>query len=244
MPNASPLLGRLVRLEPMCPAHAAGLLRAATEDRSTFAYTYVPADGAAVERYIERARLDAQAHLAITYTVVRTTDGQIVGTSRLRDLEYWHAGVWPPRPGHVSRGAIPDAGQIGSTWLNPRAQRTGINTEVKHLLLSLAFDQWGVHRISLHTDVRNTRSRIAIERLGASFEGIRRAHFLAADGGVRDSAQYSITRDDWPYVHNLLTNRLVACPGSTDHTAPPSPSPSPSRTLPHSGGSGSGTPAG
>ncbi|MGE7387819.1 GNAT family N-acetyltransferase [Streptomyces sp. NPDC004126] len=208
MPDALPLHGRLVRLEPMAPAHAEGLLAAATEDRATFGYTYVPADAAAVERYIERARLDGEAHLAVTYTIVRAQDGRVAGTSRLRDLEHWHAGVWPPRPGRANPDTIPDAGAIGSTWLAPWAQRTGINTETKYLLLSMAFDQWNVHRISLHADARNTRSRTAIERLGAAFEGIRRAHFLAADGGIRDSALYSITRDDWSHVREQLTKTL------------------------------------
>ncbi|MEV7525179.1 GNAT family N-acetyltransferase [Streptomyces sp. NPDC091371] len=215
MPKALPLHGHLVRLEPMTHAHAPGLLRASTEDRSTYDHTYVPADADAVDRYVERARLDAEAHLAVTYTIIRDHDGSVAGTSRLRDLEYWHAGVWPPRPGHVNPDAIPNAGQIGSTWLAPWAQRTGINTETKYLLLSLAFDQWDVHRISLHTGVRNTRSRTAIERLGAVHEGTRRAHFLAADGGVRDSALYSITRHDWPRVREQLTRRLTTAHSPT-----------------------------
>ncbi|MER7760522.1 GNAT family protein [Streptomyces sp. NPDC097619] len=226
MPEAPTLHGRLVRLEPMTRAHAPGLLRAATVDRSTFTYTYVPADAPAVDRYVERARRDAETHQAVTYTVVRAGDGEIVGTSRLRDLEHWHAGVWPPRPGHVNPDGIPDAGQIGSTWLTPAAQRTGVNTETKLLLLSLAFEQWDVHRISLHADARNTRSRAAIEGIGAVHEGIRRAHFLAADGGVRDSALYSITRADWPDVRARLTRRLSDARGTglgtwprTGHTA-------------------------
>ncbi|MFG2296122.1 GNAT family N-acetyltransferase [Streptomyces sp. NPDC048603] len=209
MPEAPALSGRLVRLEPMSPAHAPGLLAAATEDRGTYGFTYVPADAAAVDRYVERALLDGESGLAVTYTLVRADDGRVAGTSRLRDLEYWHAGVWPPRPGHVNPGGVPDAGQIGSTWLAPWAQRTGINTEAKSLLLSLAFDEWDVHRISLHADVRNARSRAAIERLDAAFEGVRRAHFLAADGGVRDSALYSIVRADWPHVKEILAKRLA-----------------------------------
>ncbi|MFD0633978.1 GNAT family N-acetyltransferase [Catenulispora yoronensis] len=76
----------------------------------------------------------------------------------------------------------PDAAEIGSTWLHPSAQRTGINTEAKLMMLTYAFEAWDVHRVSLKTDVRNTRSRAAISALGAQFEGIRRAHFPAADG--------------------------------------------------------------
>ncbi|GAA0271296.1 GNAT family protein [Streptomyces polychromogenes] len=209
MPEASPLSGRLVRLEPMSPDHAPGLLAAATEDRGTYGFTCVPADAAAVDRYIERARADGETGLAVTYTLWSAHDGRVAGTSRLRDLEYRHAGVWPPRPGHLNPDGIPDAGQIGSTRLAPWAQRTGMNTEANFLLLSLAFDEWAVQRISLHADVRNERSRAAIESIGAPFEGVRRAHFLAADGGVRDWATYSLVRADWPHVKELLGPRLA-----------------------------------
>ncbi|MFD3760861.1 GNAT family N-acetyltransferase [Streptomyces sp. NPDC058622] len=95
MPEALPLHGRLVRLEPMSPAHAPGLLRAASEDRSTYGYTYVPADVAAIDRYIEKAQLDAQSHLAVTYTVIRARDGQIAGTSLWGSKNHrcWSGGV-------------------------------------------------------------------------------------------------------------------------------------------------------
>ncbi|WP_331721235.1 GNAT family protein [Streptomyces sp. NBC_00212] len=210
MPDAIRLHGRLVRLEPMAPAHADGLLQAAVADRTTFQYTYVPADRVAVHRYIDRALEDGELGLAVTYTLVSTADGQVVGTSRLRELEYWNAGVWPPRPGHLNPDGIPDAAQIGSTWLTPAAQRTGINTEAKLFLLHLPFDTWQVHRVSLHTDTRNQRSRRAIERLGAHHEGTRRAHFKATDGGIRDSALYSLLHHEWPAVRDRLQARLTA----------------------------------
>ena len=71
--------------------------------------------------------------------------------------------------------------------------RTGANTDAKTLMLTWAFEHWRVLRVSLHTDARNLRSRVAIERIGATFEGILRAHRPAVDGGPRDSARYSIT---------------------------------------------------
>jgi RimJ/RimL family protein N-acetyltransferase len=77
-------------------------------------------------------------------------------------------------------------------------------------MLGHAFDRWGVESISLKTDARNQRSRSAIERLGAPFEGIRRAHTRASDGSVRDSACYSILRDEWPAVRVALEARLAA----------------------------------
>jgi hypothetical protein len=100
--------------------------------------------------------------------------------------------------------------EIGATWLAASAQRTSINTEAKLLMLGHAFDVWQVHRVVFKTDARNSRSRAAIERIGGQFEGIRRAHKLASDGTIRDSAYFSILRSDWPEVNDHLTAVLVA----------------------------------
>jgi RimJ/RimL family protein N-acetyltransferase len=98
--------------------------------------------------------------------------------------------------------------EIGSTWLNPSAQRTAINTHAKFLLLGRAFDEWKARRVTLKTDERNARSRRAIERLGARLDGLLRAHMPAADGGVRNTALYSILASEWPEVRTALAKRL------------------------------------
>ena len=102
----------------------------------------------------------------------------------------------------------PTVVEIGSTWYAASAQRTALNAEVKLLLLSHAFDVWEVLRVTLKTDARNERSRAAIERLGARHEGIRRAHTIASDGTVRDTAYYSIVAAEWPAVREGLRRRL------------------------------------
>ena len=96
------------------------------------------------------------------------------------------------------------------TWLAASAQRTGANTEAKSLMLGHAFEAWEVHLVRLRTDRRNLRSRTAIERLGARFEGVRRADRPGVDGTVRDSAFYSITRAEWPAVRERLGRLLRA----------------------------------
>ena len=75
-------------------------------------------------------------------------------------------------------------------------------------MLALAFDEWQAQRITLKTDARNERSRSAVAALGATFEGIRRAHIPATDGGIRDSAYYSILVSEWPAVRDRLRARL------------------------------------
>ena len=78
------------------------------------------------------------------------------------------------------------------------------------LMLTQAFETWRVRRVSLKTDARNARSRAAIERLGARFDGVLRAHTPAVDGGLRDSAFYSILDDEWPQIRARLTARLYS----------------------------------
>ena len=131
------------------------------------------------------------------FAVVRAEDGAVIGSSRFFDLDYW------PWPGSHDRSG-PDTCEIGSTWLTASAIRTGANTEMKRLMLTHAFETWQVRSVCLHTDVRNQRSRQAVERIGARFEGILRAHRLGADLMPRDSARFSITAAEWPRVRQHL----------------------------------------
>ena len=100
--------------------------------------------------------------------------------------------------------------EIGYTWLAQSAQRTRCNSETKYLLLEQSFDTWKVHRVSFRTDERNERSRKAIERLGAKFEGIRRCDMPGIDLSVRNSAFYSILLDEWPEIKKQLLVNLQA----------------------------------
>jgi N-acetyltransferase len=102
---------------------------------------------------------------------------------------------------------------IGHTWLGQRWWRTGHNAEAKLLLLSHAFETLGAVRVVWHTDIRNTRSQAAIERLGAAREGVLRKHRRRADGSWRDTVQYAMVDDDWPAAKTALAARLAAGPG-------------------------------
>jgi RimJ/RimL family protein N-acetyltransferase len=220
------LTGRLVVLEPLRPDHAPALAAAAGADRSTYGYTRVPDGIDAAAAYVAGARADAEAGRAVPFAVRRRADDTVVGSTRFLDLDVF---TWPPpwppgvpSPVPATRAGAPTVAEIGSTWYAPSAQRTGVNTECKLLLLTHAFDTWGCLRISFKTDARNQPSRRAIERLGAQFEGIRRAHVAAVDGTVRDSAYYSILASEWPVARERLRARLAAGPQPTG--APTGPS--------------------
>jgi len=191
--------GRYIRLEPLAHRHIDGLAAAAT-DPSLYRWSPVPQGRNEAEKYVETALAWLDAGTAASFAVVRLNDGAVIGSTRFFDLEHW---AWPP--GHPSRGrSAPDACEIGYTWFAASAIRTPVNTEAKLLLLTHAFEAWKVLRVCLHTDVRNARSRAAIERIGGQFEGILRAHRMAADFIPRDSARYSIIAAEWPAVKERL----------------------------------------
>jgi len=198
------LSGRYVRLEPLEERHVQALAAAAAASRTTYRFSVVPEGVDATRGYVAEALTARSAGSQLPFATVRRDDGVVVGTTRFQDLEPW---VWPPGSAH-QRHDRPDVTEIGHTWLAETAQRTGINTEAKSLMLHHAFDAWDVHLVRLRTDCRNVRSRTAIERLGARFEGVRRADRPAIDGSVRDSAFYSITRAEWPAVRERLRTLL------------------------------------
>jgi RimJ/RimL family protein N-acetyltransferase len=132
------------------------------------------------------------------------SDETVIGSSRFWNIERW---PWPP--GHQrSCSAAADACEIGYTWLTRSAIRTAANTEAKLLMLTFAFEEWDVLRVCFHADAGNARSHTALERLGASYEGLLRAHRLAADATPRDSVRFSILASEWPAVKQGLEHRL------------------------------------
>ncbi len=198
------LAGTHIRLEPLSHSHRDGLCAAAAGDPSLYQWSPVPQGEAETTRYIDTALSWRDAGTAVPFAIVRELDGVVVGSTRFWKLERWQ---WPP--GHLRHGRQhPDVCEIGYTWLTRSSIRTAANTEAKLLMLTHAFEAWQVLRVCLHTDVRNQRSRAAIERIGGKYEGTLRAHRMAADYIARDSARYSIVAAEWPDVKQRLGQLL------------------------------------
>jgi RimJ/RimL family protein N-acetyltransferase len=196
------LTGRHVRLEPLAVGHVPALVTAAQADGDTYGFTSVPRDTTTMTAYVEGLLADAARDAVVPFAQVRASDGVPVGCTRFMNLVWW-----PSRE-------MPVEVEVGGTWLAAAAQRTPINTEAKLLLLRHAFDVWRVGRVAICTDARNERSRIAIERIGATFEGVLRRHrpstgHLTTPDTLRNSAMYSIIADEWPRVRDLLQARLA-----------------------------------
>ena len=196
-PEAGILTGQLIRLEPLGYQHVPGLVAAAAGGGELYRWSPVPQDEDRVRRYVETAVAARDSGTAVPFAVVRAADDTVMGSTRFFDFDYW---AWPA--GNEHRG--PDTCEIGYTWLSPKAIRTGANTEMKRLMLTHAFEVWRVSSVCLHTDARNQRSRDAMARIGARYEGVLRSHRLGADGKPRDSARFSITAAEWPAVRQHL----------------------------------------
>lgn len=203
--SCSTLTGTHVRLEPLTLEHIEGLAAASALDPSLYRWSPVPQGVDAVRRYVEIA---LSMPGASPFATVRIEDNTVVGSTRFFDLDRF---AWPA--GH-ERAALttPDVGEIGYTWLSASAVRTAANTEAKLLMLTHAFETWGMLRICLHTDARNDRSAAAIERIGALPEGILRAHRIAADHIARDSKRFSIIAAEWPAAKSRLQSLLASGP--------------------------------
>jgi len=199
------LTGKYVQLVPLAMVHAQELVDVANESRKTFGLTGVPSDLDSAEKYIQRAIDLYQDRTALPFAILERRTNKIVGTTRFLNVEFWDYPVRHElhRPSH-----LPHAVEIGATWLGESHQRTGINTDAKLCLLKHAFEEWRVLRVSLKTDARNARSRANIERLGARFDGVVRANMPSFDGGVRDTAFYSILISEWPGLKELLQAKL------------------------------------
>jgi len=184
------LHGRHASLEPLAQAHLPELRSALGDGAlSRLWYTNVPAPEQA-QAYVDAALRMRDEGSALPF-VVRDAAGQVVGTTRYYDLL--------PEVPRLS---------IGYTWYAPAAQRTGVNTETKLMLLTHAFEQLGCISVAFETSWFNHASRAAIARLGARQDGVLRGHRRHADGSVRDTVIFSIIDAEWAAVRRHLQSRL------------------------------------
>jgi N-acetyltransferase len=197
------LVGDYVVLEELGPQHGEGLVRAASEGRESFDWAPVPRTMADIPALLAHRSALRGAGSWISFATCRAVDRQVIGTTSFLNIERWD---WP------HKGEHPDSAEIGATWLAASSQRTAANTEAKLLMLTHAFEVWGVQRLQIKTDARNQRSRDAIGGLGATFEGILR-NYQAGQGDlgagtVRSTAMFSILPTEWPDVRDRLLRRL------------------------------------
>lgn len=188
--TAPALVGRLVSLEQLDPAHRDDLVDAARDGELwNLWYTAVPRPEQ-MDAEIERRLALQEAGSMVPFTV-RDSSGRALGMTTFMN---------------VDRG-LPRV-EIGSTWNRASSHGTGTNPESKLLLLTHAFEVLECPAVEFRTHWMNHQSRAAIERLGAKLDGVLRSHLRMADGSLRDTVVYSIIATEWPQVRAGLAHRL------------------------------------
>lgn len=179
------LEGETVRLEPMSQDHAQGLYN---RGRSAADWVYMPracfVDQADTRHWIDDA---LSRDNELPFVVLEKQKNRVVGSTRYLNIRQEHRSL-----------------EVGWTWVGQEWLRSGVNTEAKFLLLRHAFERLGCIRVEFKTDERNLRSQQALERIGASREGVFRNHMIVQEGFYRNSVYYSVIEDEWPAVKERL----------------------------------------
>ena len=179
-----------VTLAPLSQDHATDLIEAAADGELwKLWYTMIPTpDG--VEAEIDR-RLGLLDEGSMLPFAILTPEGKAVGMTTYMNIDADNKRL-----------------EIGSTWYRKSVQRGPMNTQVKRLMLTHAFEALGCNAVEFRTHFMNHQSRAAIERLGAKLDGVLRSHMVMADGSLRDTCVYSILAHEWPTVKTHLTWQL------------------------------------
>ena len=194
-PLTARLEGSIVVLEPLGEQHAEELWEAAQAPEIWDWLVNLNASRELFDHWLEASMESAREGSEGPFATRLRSSGKVVGSSRYLNVR--------PQDRVV---------EIGWTWLNPRAWRTGANVEAKLLMLTHAFETLDCVRVEFKTDARNERSRAALAEIPAQFEGVLRSHMIVPDVGRRDSAYYSVIDSEWPAVRDNLRRRLAGAP--------------------------------
>ena len=146
----------------------------------------------AVRQYVENAIKEREASFSYTFVIVDKATNQIVGSTSFLDISTNDKRV-----------------EIGSTWIRPKYWRTNINTNCKYLLLKYCFEELKLNRVQIKTGHENVRSQKAIERLGATKEGVLRNHMIRKECTIRHTVMYSVIKEEWPEIKARFLKELL-----------------------------------
>ena len=190
-PTEFQLDGDSISIVPSNAGHAADLaavIEAGALDKLWYTMIPPPSEiGAEIER---RLALRASGNM-LPMTIISKTTNKAVGMTTYMNIDAANRRL-----------------EIGSTFFCKSVQRSAVNTECKLLLLRHAFEHLDCIAVEFRTHCMNSQSRRAIERLGAKFDGILRAHMIMANGTIRDTAVYSILASEWPMIKANLNWQL------------------------------------
>ncbi|HTN16410.1 MAG TPA: GNAT family protein [Chitinophagaceae bacterium] len=182
------LEGSVVELLPLDKSHFTPLEQLAKDARIWEYYSVDPSKSCTFLEVFDGAFKERDKKTQYPFVIRHKDSGRIIGSTRFTEIQAQHRRL-----------------EIGWTWLSPEYWATGINLECKLLLLTYCFEELGTYRVQLRTDVLNLRSRKAIEKIGAQYEGVFRNDMVRENGTKRDSVYYSIIDAEWEQVKAQLT---------------------------------------
>ncbi|SRR5579875_1617237 len=190
----TPLLqGRRIRLEPMTLSHLPALEKVAFDERIWRYMTHPVKTPSQLLDWLEKSLALEAAGSVVPWVTVLNDGDRVIGSTRFLDFDHEHRTT-----------------ELGNTWLAPEFHGAGINPEAKLLQLTYAFEQLGLRRVALKTHHENLQSQKAMKKIGATYEGTFRNHYIMADGSQRHSVWFSIIKEDWPEVKSQLLAQLAS----------------------------------
>ena len=185
------LNGDFVRLVPLKMEHLDALCEFAIDEKIWEFYPFFIKSLEDLRDYIEDSIRQKDLGNDLPFVTIDKKSDEIVGSTRFMNISRDNRRV-----------------EIGSTWINPKWQKTYINTEAKLLMIAHAFEVWKCIRVELKTYSLNEKSRRAILRLGAKEEGTLRNHMIMESGRIRDTVYYSIIDSEWQNAKAALEAKL------------------------------------
>ncbi len=181
--------GNTVDLLPLEKEHYPEIIQLAQDKRIWEHYTFDGTDAVRLTEILNSLLVDREKGVQYQFVIFHKGDKKIIGNTRFIDIQKTNRKL-----------------EIGGTWLHPDYWATAVNPDCKYNLLNYCFEELGTYRVQLKTDENNIRSRKAIEKIGAKFEGILRNDMVRDNGTRRNSAYYSILDTEWPQVKKSLAD--------------------------------------
>ncbi|MFF5995024.1 GNAT family N-acetyltransferase [Lysinibacillus sp. KU-BSD001] len=186
------LENKLITLIPISREHVDGIYKAAQDKRIWEHLSVDLTEREQVVAYVQEAVEKREAGTDFAFVMVEKASGNIVGCTWFLDISREHKRL-----------------EIGATWITPAYWRTAVNTNCKYVLLQYCFEKLQFNRVQIKTGHENIRSQRAIERIGATKEGVLRNHMIRKEGTIRHTVMYSITKEEWPHVKKHFEEKLL-----------------------------------
>ncbi len=185
------LKGNIIELHPLENDHFPELILLARDKRI---WEFIPLNMNSDDQVLNKlqeALIQKNAGTQLPFIVLHKSENKIIGSTRLMNIEPEHRKL-----------------EIGWTWLHPDFWKTPVNLECKFLLMTHCFEELNTIRVQLRTDENNIRSKKAIQKIGASYEGTFRNDLIRENGTFRNSAYFSIIDTEWLRLKELFIAKL------------------------------------